>query len=366
MPRLSTGPRPRACLAGVRAYTPGRPIDEVQRALGLRRVIKLASNENALGPSPKALTAARQALAQVHRYPDAGGFLLRRRLARHLRVRPEELILGNGSDELLVLVLRAFVEPGDEVVVADPTFLIYDIAATACGARVIKVPLRHYRYDLAAMRRAITRRTKVVFIANPDNPTGTYVTRQEVARFLDGWPRGVVACFDEAYYEFVTARDYPQTIPLVRRLPLFVTRSFSKAYGLAGLRIGYGIGSPALVRWMDRVREPFNVNLVAQQAALAALDDRGYLARTRALLRQGYAYVTEACDRLGLRYVPSVTNFLLIETGPRSRQIAQQLLRRGVIVREMSAWGLDQCIRVTLGTMTENRQCVRALTQSLR
>ncbi len=361
MPRLSSGPQPRACLRGVRVYTPGRPIDEVQRELGLRSVIKLASNENALGPSPKAVALVRRALGQLHRYPDAGGYALKQRLARHVGVRPNELILGNGSDEILVLALRAFVEPGDEVLIATPTFLMYEIAATACGARVVRVPLRDYRYDLAAMRRAVTSRTKLIFIANPDNPTGTYVTRAEVGRFLRGLRRDIVVCFDEAYYEFVEARDYPQTIPLIRRGNILVTRSFSKAYGLAGLRIGYGIAAPSLLAWMERVREPFNANLLAQAGAAAALDDRAYVARSRRLVRAGRAYLTGALRRLRLRALPSVTNFLLIEIGPRSAQIAAALLRRGVIVREMSAWGLDRWIRVTIGTPAENRRFVRAL-----
>lgn len=340
---------------------PGRPIEAVQRELGLRSVIKLASNENALGPSPKALAAVQRTLAQAHRYPDGGGYALKARLARHLRLRPENIILGNGSDEILVLALRAFVDPGDEVMVAVPTFLLYEIAATACGARVVRVPLRGYRHDLTAMRRSVTARTRLIFIANPDNPTGTYVTRKEAAAFLKGLPRRVVVCFDEAYYEFVEARDYPQTIPLIRGGRVLVTRSFSKAYGLAGLRVGYGLGASSLLQWLERVREPFNVNLLAQAGALAALDDTAYLARSRALLRAGRAYLTNALRRLGVRWVPGVANFLLLETGPRSASLAAALLRRGVIVREMSAWGLGRHIRVTIGTMPENRRFIRAL-----
>ncbi len=353
--------RARAVVRTLNSYRPGTPIEEVKRKLGLKHVIKLASNENALGPSPKAIAALRKATASLNRYPDATCHLLKAKLAAHLGVESSSLIVGNGSDELLVLALRAFVDPGDEVIVAEPTFLIYALQAKACGAKVTAVPLRHSRYDLPAMKAAITSKTKLVFIANPDNPTGTYVTARELSAFMQGLPRHVVVVVDEAYYEFVEARDYPQTVPQVRRYPLLVTRSFSKAYGLAGLRVGYGVAEPSLIRALDAVREPFNVNTLAQVAAAAALDDRAFLAKSRRMLREGRRYLTKELAKLHLRPVPSVANFFLIELGPRALKVADALLRRGVIVREMSAWKLSGFIRVTIGTMPENRRYIRVL-----
>ncbi len=353
--------RARAAVRSLDIYRPGTPIEEVQRKLGLKSVIKLASNENALGPSPKAVAAVRKSLGALHRYPDAHCTELKKALAKRLRKDPSSLLIGNGSDEILVLALRAFVEPGDEVVVARPTFLIYEIQAKAAGARIRVVPLKQLRYDLPGMRRVITSRTRLIFIANPDNPTGTYVTTREVQAFLHGLPSHVIVVMDEAYYEFVRANDYPQTIRLVNSASVIVTRSFSKAYGLAGLRIGYGVARPSLIRAMDAVREPFNVNRLAQVAACAALEDTAFLTRTRRMTAEGMRYLTTAVQRLGIRVVPSQTNFLLLEVGPRASQLAQQLLEQGVIVREMSAWKLTGYIRVTIGTMPENRRFVQAL-----
>jgi histidinol-phosphate aminotransferase len=347
-------------------YQPGLPIEEVRRRFRLTSVVKLASNENALGPSPKALAGLRRAVAGLNRYPDKDCTLLRQKLSKTLGVGPASLIVGNGSDELLVLALRAFVEPGEEVLVAEPTFLIYALQARACGAAVRAVPLRDDRYDLPAMAAAVSSRTKLIFIANPDNPTGTYVTRRELEAFFQDLPRHTLVLIDEAYYEFVAASDYPQTLAYVGRYPVIVTRSFSKAYGLAGLRVGYGIAEPPVVAAMEAVREPFNVNSLAQAAAAAALEDRAYVARTRRLLEESRRYLTRELDALGIRYVPSVTNFLLLKVGPRAPALAQALLRRGIIVREMSAWKLPGCLRVTFGTMPENRAFVTALKGCLR
>ncbi len=358
-------PRARAVVHHLATYQPGKPIETVKRQLKLASVIKLASNENALGPSPKAIAALRKTTGQLHRYPDASCTDLRARLAKKLRVRPESIIIGNGSDELIVLALRAFVDPGDAVVVAQPTFLIYELQAKACGASVTVVPLRNYRYDLQTMRAAVTPHTKLVFIANPDNPTGTYVTKQELEQFLQGLPHETIVFLDEAYYEFVEAADYPQTVRYVKDHPVIITRSFSKAYGLAGLRVGYGIAPAPIIAAINAVREPFNVNSLAQTAAAAALEDAAFLSRTRQLLREGRRYLTRQLEALKVRYVPSVTNFILIELGPGAPEIARALLARGVIVREMSAWKLPQCLRVTLGTMSENQRFIRELTRCL-
>jgi len=354
-------PRAREVVKSLATYRPGKPIEEVQRELRIRSVIKLASNENALGPSPKALTALRTAVGSLNRYPDATCAELKLRLAKRFRLDPSWFIVGNGSDELIVLALRAFVDPGDEVIVAEPTFLIYALQAKACGAKVVAVPMTNLRYDLVRMRAAVTPHTKLVFIANPDNPTGTYVAARELEAFLRDLPSQVIVFIDEAYYEFVDAKDYPQTVRDLERKPLIITRSFSKAYGLAGLRIGYGMAQPSLIRAMEAVREPFNVNALAQAAACAALQDGTFLQRTRRMVREGRAYLTKELAKLGLRMVPSVTNFLLVELGPNAARVAHALLRQGVIVREMSAWKLDGFLRVTIGTMSENRRFIQAL-----
>ncbi|MBI4342424.1 MAG: histidinol-phosphate transaminase [Candidatus Omnitrophica bacterium] len=358
-------PRAREAIRGLTAYQPGTPIEDVQRALKLSSVIKLASNENALGPSPKALAALRRAAGSLHRYPDSTCRAQRAALAKKLKVEPTSLIFGNGSDELIVLALRAFVDPGEQVVVAAPTFLIYELQARACGASVTVVPLKDYRYDLAAMKAAVSPHTKLVFIANPDNPTGSYVTRRELDAFLRGLPAQTIVFMDEAYYEFVGAADYPQTLRQAADRPLIVTRTFSKAYGLAGLRIGYGIAQPSLIAAMEAVREPFNVNSLAQAAAAAALEDGAFLAKTRRTTDEGRRYLSKEFDRLKLRYVPSAANFILIQLGPGAPAVVQALLRRGVIVREMSGWKLSGCIRVTVGTMAENRRFVAALKHTL-
>ncbi|MBI4355541.1 MAG: histidinol-phosphate transaminase [Candidatus Omnitrophica bacterium] len=346
-------------------YQPGKPIEEVQREHKLKAVIKLASNENALGPSPKAVEAIKQSLKTIHRYPDGGAYYLKHRLAKKLGVGASSIILGNGSDELIVLTLRALIGGGDEVIVATPTFLIYEIAARACGATVVSVPLRHLRYDLPAIRRMVTAKTKIIFLANPDNPTGTYVTKEEVDALLDRLPPHVLVYFDEAYFEFVEERNYPNGLHYLARHPVMVTRSFSKAYGLAGLRIGYGVADARLISCLERLREPFNVNLLAQVAALAALDDHRHLAQTRKLVREGKRYLYRKFQELGLRYIPSATNFVLLDVGRDSHAVSQALLKLGVIVRDMTVWKLHQYLRVTIGTRAENERFVKALKKTL-
>ncbi len=363
---MSVDAQARAAVRGLKSYQPGTPIEEVKRTLKLSSVIKLASNENALGPSPKALAALAKATKTLHRYPEATCPLLRAKVAAKLKVDPASLIFGNGSDEIIVMALRAFVDPGDEVVVAAPTFLIYELQARACGARVTVVPLKDYRYDLKAMAHAITPHTKLVFIANPDNPTGTYVTKKELDAFLNALPAETLAFLDEAYYEFVDAPDYPQTLSDVKDRRVLITRSFSKAYGLAGLRVGYGIARPEIIAALEAVREPFNVNSLAQVAAAAALDDTAFLAKTRKTTKDGLRFFMHELSKLKVRHIPSVTNFLLLELGPGAVDVARRLLSRGIIVREMSAWQLPGHLRVTVGTPAENQRFITALRQCLR
>lgn len=352
---------PRKNILTIKPYAPGKPIDEVKRQFCLKNVIKLASNENALGPSKKALAAIKATLNQINRYPDGDCFYLKRKLAKRLGLAPENLIFGCGSDELIVLTLQAFINKGDEVVIARPTFLIYEIASRIVDAKIRFVPLRGFRYDLVAMKRAIGPKTKIVFIANPDNPTGTYVNKKELTSFMRGLPKDLIVYFDEAYYELVEKRDFQTGLKYLNSHNVIVARTFSKAYGLSGLRIGYGVSRSQIIDYLNRVREPFNVNTLAQVAALAALDDQAHLMRTRRCLRQGKEYLYKNLKKLNLSYVESVTNFILVKVGPGAYSIFQKLLRKGIIVRNMRAWGMDNFIRVTVGTMPENRKFIKAL-----
>lgn len=356
----------RRALAQVTPYAPGKPVEELEREQGIARAIKLASNENPLGPSPKALQAIARALPQLHRYPDGHCFYLVRKLSERWGVPPEMIIVGNGSDEIITFATRAFLEPRDEVVVATPTFLIYRLAAQIAGARVRAVPLSGFRYDLAAMARAVTPRTKLLFIANPDNPTGSYVTRPEVEKLLGELPGRVIVFFDEAYAEWVEAPDYPDTRRYLTGRPMILTRTFSKAYGLSGLRVGYGLAPAPLCAAMQRVREPFNVNALAQVGALAALEDAEHLEKSRALVWEEKGFLYEGLRALGLTAVPSAANFILFHIGPRAAEVTERLLGRGIIVRHLKAWDLPEHLRVTIGRHEENVAFLAALKEALK
>ena len=362
---MNLSPLARKILSGVTPYTSGKPIEEVERQTGLPNAIKLASNENPLGPSPKALEAIRQALPNIHRYPDSHCVHLVNKLAERLGLSSDQIIVGNGSDELITLTARAFLEPGDEVVVADPTFLIYRIASQIAGANVRVVASHRFRYDLSRMRRAISHRTKIVFIANPDNPTGTYSTRAELEAFLGNCPEGVLVFLDEAYAQLVEAPDYPDGREQISRGNVFVSRTFSKAYGLSGIRVGFGMACPPIIAALQRVREPFNVNSLAQAAAAAALEDEEHLASTRRLLRQEKPAIFSALKELGCEAIPSATNFILFHVGKEAPRVVEELLKRGIIVRGMSAWNLTEYIRVTVGLPQENQAFINALRETL-
>jgi histidinol-phosphate aminotransferase len=341
----------------VQPYVPGKPIEEVKRELGLTSVIKLASNENPYGPSPQARKAILNASSELHRYPDGNCHDLRKELSRRLKVRPDQFIFGNGSDEIIVLAVRIFAGEGDEVVIARPSFLIYDIASRIAGANVKAVPLKDFAYDLDAMKAAVTKRTKIVFLGNPDNPGGRYLTRRQLTGFLKGLRKDILIFIDEAYYEYVEAPDYVDSIGLMKRHKnIIVTRTFSKMYGLAGLRIGYGIADGEIIDCFNRIREPFNVNALAQAAALACLKDRAYYRNVASKIRAQRRFLYGSLKTLGLKYVESYTNFILIEVQKDASLIANALLRRGVIIRDMRFWGLDHFIRVTIGTEAENRK----------
>jgi len=349
-------------VASVRPYEPGRPIEEVAREFGLdpADVCKLASNENPLGTSPKALRRLRAVLPETFRYPDGGAFYLRRKLAERLGVSPDMLIFGNGSNEIIEFIGHCFMGPGTSVVVSAHAFVIYKLIAQMFGSDVIEVPPRGLGHNLAAMARAIRPDTSAVFVCNPNNPTGTHVGERDIRRFMERVPDNVLVVFDEAYFEFCLGR-MPDTMRYVKeQRACIILRTFSKAYGLAGLRIGYGIAPAEIVAALEKPRQPFNVNRLAQEAALAALDDDAFLRRSRRVIRKGREQIETGCRRLGLSFVHSVTNFMLIEVGDGAR-VARELMQRGVIVRPMQGYGLPQYIRVNYGTPAENQKLLQAL-----
>jgi histidinol-phosphate aminotransferase len=346
----------------IKPYVSGKPIDEVRRELGLKSVIKLASNENPYPPSPKALAAMALAGREVNRYPDGGCFLLRRTLARKLNIDDDQLIFGNGSDEIIVLAAKAFAAKGDEIIIAKPSFLIYEIASILSGARLHQVALKNFRYDLQAMKAKINRHTKIIYIGNPDNPAGTYVNRAQVEDFLRFVPKSTLVFFDEAYFEYVQEKDYPDTLSLMKKYPnVMTTRTFSKIYGLAGLRIGYGIASREIIGILNRLREPFNVNSMAQAAAVAALGDDKYYRDTVKDVKEQRKYLYRSLESMGIAYEKSFTNFILVHVGGDSSQAANALLKKGVIVRDMAAWGLKGYIRVSIGSASENKRFIKTL-----
>ncbi len=345
-------------------YEPGRPIEEVARQFGVSsadEIVKLASNENALGPSPRALRAIREAARRVHVYPDGGSFYLRDALARRFGVPSSCVAVGHGSNELIALLAHAFLEPGDSIVMSECAFIVYRLVADLFGARTIATPMRGWTHDLDAMAAAIEPRTKMVFVANPNNPTGTMVGAAEIERLVRRARPDVLLVLDEAYIELLPPERAPDTIRYVREgRPVVVLRTFSKTYGLAGLRVGYAIAPAEVVEALNRVRQPFNVNSIAQAAALAALEDEAHVERTRRMVAAGLQQWERGCRRLGLETVPSVANFLLVKVGA-GRAVFEALQRRRVIVRPMDGYGLPEYVRVTVGTRRENAIALREL-----
>ncbi len=345
-------------IASLSPYVPGKPIEELQRELGLARVIKLASNENPLGSSPQALAALSGETSTLHRYPDGGAFRLRESLADCWKVTPDQVILGNGSDEILGLLARTFLAPGDEAIMADQTFVIYKMEVTAAHGKPVIVPLKQWRHDLQAMASAITDRTKLLFVCNPNNPTGTMVSAAEVELLLSRVPAHVVIVFDEAYFEYVRSEQFPDSMSYVRQgRNVIVLRTFSKIYGLAGLRIGYGVATAEITNFLNRIRPPFNANSLAQRAALAALGDDEHVAQSRMANEAGLGQMVKGLTELGLVPVPSEANFVYVDIGRDGRTVFEALLREGVIVRHIEG----RMIRVTIGLEEENREFLAAL-----
>jgi len=348
------------------SYEPGKPVEDVARELGLRPadIIKLASNENPLGPSPKALAAMHDALERVHFYPDGGGFYLREAIAAQFGFQRENVILGNGSNEIIEFIGHAFLRPGDEVITARHAFAVYALMAQLFDARLIEVPDPAFCHDLDAMAAAITPRTREIFITNPNNPTGAMVSQAEIDRFMDRLPDHVVVIFDEAYYEFV--ENPADTLKFIRegRENVVVLRTFSKIQGLAGLRIGYGLGAKSIVSVLQKTRQPFNANAIAQAGAIAGLLDFDHQRKTRELTIEGRAYFESQFLQMGLEYVPSHANFVLVKVGD-GNEIFKALLGKGIIVRAMASYQLPEWIRVSVGTMPQNRRFIAELRQLL-
>jgi histidinol-phosphate aminotransferase len=343
------------------SYEPGKPIEDVARELGLQpgEIIKLASNENPLGPSPKALAAMREMLERAHFYPDGGGYYLREAIAQKLGLTRGQVILGCGSNEIIEFIGKAFLNPGDEIVTSRHAFVVYKLMATLFGATTIEVPDPHFAHDLDAMAAAITPKTKEVFVANPNNPTGTLVSQAEIDRFMDKVPEHVIVVFDEAYYEFL--ENPPDTLKFIREgRNVVVLRTFSKIQGLANLRIGYGLAKPELIDVLQKTRQPFNVNGIAQAGALAGLLDDEHQRKTREITIEGREYLQHEFAAMGLEFVPSLANFVLVKVGD-GKAVFQALMERGIIVRDMNSYGLPQWIRVSIGTMEQNERFLAEL-----
>lgn len=348
-------------------YQPGKPIEELEREYGVSDVVKLASNENPLGPSPRALEALQARAADLARYPDGNGFELKQALSRHLDVEVEQITLGNGSNDVLELVARAFATPKDEVVFSEHAFAVYPIVTQAIGARPVAAKAKNWGHDLEAMAAAVTERTRLIFIANPNNPTGTWVDAEALERFIAALPEHVIVVVDEAYFEFAAdpeagVEGYPDTLQWLGRYPnLIVTRTFSKAYGLAGLRVGYAVSHPDVADLLNRVRQPFNANSAALAAATAALLDEEHLARGLRVNREEMVRLTDAFERIGLTWIPSVGNFVALDLARPAAEVYEGLLREGVIVRPVGAYGMPNHLRISVGLPEENERFLRAL-----
>ncbi len=353
-------------IARLKPYVPGKPIEELERELGITGSIKLASNENPKGPSPKAIEAITRVLRDLHRYPDGSGYHLRERLAEKLEVSRKNVVLGNGSNEIIELLVRTFLREGDEVVMPAPSFLMYEIMVAASGAKAVKVPLKDLAVDLEAIAGRISGSTRMVFVNNPNNPTGTIVSKDAWEKFLGQVPPDVILVMDEAYIEFVRDKTCPMGSDYLNSDKLVVTlRTFSKAYGLAGLRIGYGVMRQELADLIHRVRQPFNTNALAQAGALAALDDDVFFHDTIQIVHEGLDFLYKKVNEMGLQYVPSQSNFFLIDMQQDAGGLFEKMLSRGVIVRAMSAYGYPTHIRVTVGLPEENRRFIEALKEVL-
>ncbi len=353
---------------GLHPYQPGKPVEELERELGITNIVKLASNENPLGPSMKALKAVEAAFQELCRYPDGGGFKLKTALAERYDIKTTQVTLGNGSNDLLEIIARAFADNSSEIVFSQYAFAVYPLVTQSIGAKAIEVPAVDWGHDLTAMAEAVNEKTKIVFIANPNNPTGTYVSKAELVRFLDTVPERVIVVLDEAYCEYIDGEhsDFPDGLALLSSYSnLIITRTFSKAWGLASLRVGYSISHENIADLLNRVRQPFNVDTFALEAAVAVLSDDEYLALSRSTNADGMRQLTSGFKRMGLVYIPSVGNFVTFDTGRDGALVYQALLERGVIVRPVSNYGMARHLRVSIGLQSENERFLNALAEVL-
>ena len=343
-------------------YPPGKPIDELERELGITGSIKLASNENPLGPSPKAVSAIRKSLNNIHRYPDSSCYYLRQKLATKFGLPMERIIVGNGSNEIIKLVVHLFLSRDEEAIIPMPTFLLYEKVVESFDGKIVSVPLSNFSIDLSTVFEKVSPRTKIIFLSNPNNPTGKALKKEEIVNFLHSLSPGIVVILDEAYIEFATDTNVVSAVELLDLYQgLVILRTFSKAYGLAGLRIGYGFASDIVINGMNLIRQPFNVNYLAQVAALAALDDQEFLDETFAIIRDGLKFLYSQLDLMGIEYVETQTNFFLIKTPLGAQETYQRMLREGVIVRSMESFGLKDYIRLNVGTPEENEKFIKSL-----
>jgi histidinol-phosphate aminotransferase len=361
-------PQARPNIQGINPYIPGKPIEEVRRELGLKgQIIKLASNENPLGPSPLAVKALRSSLKEINLYPDDGCFALSKRLAAHLGASEDQLIFGNGSVDVIDFIVKTFVSPGDKVVVSDKSFIMFQISAKMADSNASLIPMKNYTHDLDAMAAAVTPQTKVVYLDNPTNPSGTMLTGDQVKAFMKKVPESCVVVFDEAYSEYIDRPDFPDVIRLLKGWPnAIVLHTFSKIYGLAGVRVGYGVGNPELIAQIRKVRLPFNISLTGQVACLAALDDAKHLAKSKKMNAEGKKYLYQQFQAMGVSYVPSEGNFILIDPKVDSQGVFAGLQKLGVIVRPVKNYGFHTELRVTIGTPRQNKKLVSSLKKVLQ
>lgn len=353
----------RQTIHNIQPYIPGKPISDVQRELGLTDVIKMASNENPLGPSPMAQEAIIEAVKDLHRYPDGGQLSLKKDLEEYHHISEGMLIVGNGSDEIIKLACETFLEPGDEIIVPAPSFSEYKFAATLMSANTVEIRLgNNFEYDLDDFKQAITPKTKIIFLCSPNNPTGTYIRQSDMQSFLDSIPKDILVIIDEAYSGFVDATDYAEGLDFIKRgYSVAVMRTFSKMYALAALRIGYMIANKEIIQFINRAREPFNVNHLAQVGAMAALQDQGFVRESVQVNYKGKHQLYRAFEQMGLSYIPTQANFLIVDVGIDSAQVFQAMLRKGVIIRDGGFFGLPTFIRVSVGLPEENETFIQAL-----
>ena len=354
-------------ILSLKPYVAGKPLEELEREYGISNAVKLASNENPLGPSPLAVKAIQQAVEKMHRYPNGGSYDLCGRISERLNVKPDNIVLGNGSDDIIAMLAQVLLQPGDEAILPEPSFLFYDIAIRSSGATPIGVPLKSLKTDLDGILERIGSRTRLIFVNNPHNPTGSLIARAALEAFIAGLPENIVLVIDEAYIEFVRDRDCPASADYLNSGKIIVgLRTFSKAYGLAGLRIGYGLMPSFLAELLNRVRQPFNVNSLAQAGAIAALEDEDFLANTTALIYQELDFIYAVLDELGIEHHKSQANFFLVRVNKNADEVFEDLLKEGVIVRSMTSYGYPDCIRVNVGLHNENLRLLEALEKVLR